>query len=356
MKKYRFLRPWWIVLYCVLIWGIVRLFMVASIPLDTTIEIEEWGSIATSDLYDSIWGIDRLRLKRYIRNNQEVLTPLQPWSYSFSWTYTPEEVVEVFAEWPSQEYDRITVLEWRSVFDTDRLLADKWWAEPWEYRAFVENSEIIDRYIQRYPFLTQAQEDRWWLDTLEWYLYPNTYFIDREGNVIDQLVYLQLESFAKRIWEPYWAQLAGLSDQLASLWYQFTLTTHWALILASVIEKEERVDTNKPLIASIFYNRLNDGMRIDADITLCYGLEVPYETCTPRVIWTNIRDASNPYNTRAVGWLPPTPISSVTSASISALLDATPSDFYYYLHDQQGQIHTARNLPEHNQNKSKYIN
>ena len=53
----------------------------------------------------------------------------------------------------------------------------------------------------------------------------------------------------------------------------FRLSTYAVLILASVIEKEERFEPNRPAIAGVFFNRLDNGMRIDADITLCYGLK-----------------------------------------------------------------------------------
>ncbi len=71
-------------------------------------------------------------------------------------------------------------------------------------------------------------------------------------------------------------------------------------MLASIIEKEERYGPNRPTIASVFFNRLETGMRIDADISLCYGLGKGYENCTPEVIVENLYDASNVYNTRAV--------------------------------------------------------
>jgi UPF0755 protein len=72
------------------------------------------------------------------------------------------------------------------------------------------------------------------------------------------------------------------------------------MTLASIIEKEERVDENKDEIASVFLNRLVSNMRIDADISLCYGLAEPYDECPPSVIVENLQDTSNPYNTRAV--------------------------------------------------------
>ncbi len=72
------------------------------------------------------------------------------------------------------------------------------------------------------------------------------------------------------------------------------------MILASIVEKEERSNSQRPAVASVFYNRLQDGMRIDADISLCYGLAQPYSACTPDVIVENLQDNTNLYNTRAV--------------------------------------------------------
>jgi UPF0755 protein len=71
--------------------------------------------------------------------------------------------------------------------------------------------------------------------------------------------------------------------------------------LASVVEKEERNTKNKPTVAGIFINRLANGMRLDADITLCYGLHEAYETCIPSMIARKVSDKTNIYNTRQVG-------------------------------------------------------
>jgi UPF0755 protein len=179
--------------------------------------------------------------------------------------------------------------------------------------------------------------------------------LDPTKDTIDQLVYLQLEAFQERIRSVYGEQLTSLTISLKSKGYTFSLSSYGALVLASVIEKEESVDANKPLIASIFFNRLESGMRLDADITLCYGFQEPYETCTPARIVENLQDTANPYNTRAVAGLPPTPISTVHASSIQALFDAPKTDYLFYLHNAQGQIFPATTNAEHNLNKSKEL-
>lgn len=290
-----------------------------------------------------------------MRGEAERLTAIAPWTYWFDWSYSFEEIIEVFLQWPVQQYTRITILEWWSSFDTDVHLYQQWIADFWAYRAFIENQDIIDRYVQRYPFLAQVVSEHWSLSSLEWYLFPDTYFIDPELHFIDQLVYAQLEEFRKRIRVPYGDQIVAINDRLQTLWFTFSLSSYELLKLAAIIEKEERIPANRVRIASVFFNRLNDGMRIDADISLCYGLWMTHRQCTPSVIGAHVRDASNPYNTRAVAWLWPTPISSVTPSSIRAVLDAVRSEYYYYLHDASGQIHFARTLSEHNNNISKYL-
>lgn len=114
--------------------------------------------------------------------------------------------------------------------------------------------------------------------------------------------------------------------------------------LASIIEKEERSQSNKPTIAGIFLNRIENNMRIDADITLCYGLHQGYEKCTPNLIARSIKDATNLYNTRVHSGLTPGPIASPSEETIAALLAFIRTDYLYYLHDAQGQIWYASDL------------
>ena len=114
--------------------------------------------------------------------------------------------------------------------------------------------------------------------------------------------------------------------------------------LASIIEKEERNPINKPRVVGIFLNRIQQGMRIDADITLCYGLHQGYEKCKPDLIVRSLKDTTNLYNTRVHSGLTPGPISSPSLETILAVLNVEKTSNLYYLHDMQGNIRYATDL------------
>lgn len=356
MKKNRFFKPWWLVIYLLLalfLWNRISGFGDGwdLKNLDTEVSIAEWESI--SKVFDSVAsGLKKTRLKMYHRNNPDALEVLQPGTYLFSGSYDFSSFFALLNEWPALSYQSLTLLEWWSIYDIDLRLTEKEYIDQWAYIEFVSDQEIISKYKDRFEFLQLA----WPIDTLEWYLYPETYFVDQELDLIDQLVLLQLETYKTKIWTPYADQIKWLSNALQWMWFEFVLSPHAALKLASVIEKEERVDENKPKIASVFFNRLNQWTRIDADITLCYGLQESYRECTPEVIVRNLDDETNLYNTRRNNWLPPGPIANIHVSSMEAVLDAQKSDFEFYLHDTDGQIHLSETLSEHNQNKSKYLN
>lgn len=78
-------------------------------------------------------------------------------------------------------------------------------------------------------------------------------------------------------------------------------------------------------------------------IFLCYGLEITYDKCRENIV-SNLHNTTNPYNkVRANYWLPPTPISSPTFETISALLNYQKTDYLFYLHGSDGQIYYGKN-------------
>jgi UPF0755 protein len=291
-----------------------------------------------SQIFGKLTTSEQFRIKAYLATHKSIdFSKLEPGTYSFSGNYTRRGLIDTILAGPSNKYVKITVLEGRSIYDIDASLAKKGISMPGDYVALVTDPTIIVKYQSKYPFLQNIN-----LESLEGFLYPDTYNVDAGDSSIDQLVYLQLETFKKRVRTSYESEIS--KDKR----YQ-------TMIMASIIEKEERNDANKATVAGIFYKRLAGGMKLDADITLCYGLHQGYEACTPSVIARNLDDTSNPYNTRANRGLVPQPICNPSVESILAALHPQTSNYLFYLHDNQGIIHYGSTIDEHNTNKRAYL-
>ncbi|HCB51657.1 TPA: hypothetical protein DEP21_03725 [Patescibacteria group bacterium] len=124
---------------------------------------------------------------------------------------------------------------------------------------------------------------------MEGFLYPDTYSVDKDKNILDQLVYLQLQAFKTKVWD-------AVEDQALS----FDLSWYDTIKMASIVEKEEKSSKNKPTVAGILIKRFQLGTLIGADISLCYFFEKPYKECTPSFIGQHVSDTNNPYNTRTL--------------------------------------------------------
>ncbi len=165
---------------------------------------------------------------------------------------------------------------------------------------------------------------------LEGQLFPDTYFV-KDGISAKGLVDILHKNFVKK---------AGEVDKES-------------LIIASLVERETKGDSEKPVVAGIIKKRLAAGWPLELDATVQYFLG------KPGAWWPNTtlldRKLSSPYNTYLHPGLPPAPIGNPGLASINAAKNPESSPYWFYLHDKQGGIHYGATLQEHNQNIAKYI-
>lgn len=176
----------------------------------------------------------------------------------------------------------------------------------------------------------------------EGYLYPDTYIISTNWTG-DQLAELLHETFETKTIE-----LKKQAETKGMKWDD-------VVILASILEREINIKEDKPIVAGIYWRRLNTpGWRLQTDATIQYA-KGNYGNWWPQVTRDDYSDFNSSYNTYLVDGLPPTPISNPSVETINAIINYEDSEYWYYISDSQGITRFAKNLAAHNSNIDVYL-
>ncbi|MFW5640749.1 MAG: endolytic transglycosylase MltG, partial [Thermodesulfobacteriota bacterium] len=219
---------------------------------------------------------------------------------------------------------RLTVPEGYTIQQIDSLAAEAGLLKPGVLFAAATDAEFVRK---------QGIE----AETLEGYLFPDTYHFPK-GVTAETLIQTMLDHFYS-VFSGDWKERAEALD----------LSIHEVVTLASIIEKETGVPEERPLIASVFHNRLKRKMRLQSDPTVIYGAE-NYEGDLTR----QHLDTATPYNTYRTAGLPPGPIANPGEASLRATLFPAESNYLYFVSRGDSTHQFSTNLADHNRAVRKY--
>ena len=173
--------------------------------------------------------------------------------------------------------------------------------------------------------------------TFEGYLFPDTYHFPRAASA-EEIITTMVERL-RQIFLPDWKSQAE----------KIGFTIHQTLTLASIIEKETGAAFERPLISSVFHNRLKKGMRLETDPTVIYGLKDFDGNLTRKHLRTR-----TPYNTYKIKGLPPGPIASPGAESIKAALFPADTNYLFFVSKKDTTHHFSATFAEHNRAVRKY--
>lgn len=174
-------------------------------------------------------------------------------------------------------------------------------------------------------------------DSFEGYLFPDTYLFPRE--VSAETMVAVMHARFRNVFTSEWARRAA----------ELGFSVHDTVTLASIIEKETGDPAERPLISSVFHNRLKRGMRLETDPTVIYGIEGFDGNLTRRHLST-----PTAYNTYIIRGLPPGPIASPGRASLHAALYPVSTDYLFFVSRNDGTHAFSTTLDDHNRAVRRY--
>lgn len=187
-----------------------------------------------------------------------------------------------------------------------------------------------------YTFLEEIPKDR--KNPLEGYLFPDTYEFSKDATGI-QIIEKMLQRFDKAFKEEYYARAKELNMSIDEV-----------VILASVVEREARVSSDRPIIAGVFYNRLKKNMKLESCATVQYVLGER----KPRLLYSDL-EVESQYNTYKHVGLPIGPIASFGEDSLKATLYPEETEYLFFVAKNDGSHVFSQTLNEHNIAKKRVL-
>ena len=250
-------------------------------------------------------------------------TKLQAGEFRFPFGQKPLEVLKFLSLAEPVSYS-ITIPEGLNAAEIAKIFAADGWCDEQQFLQLVGDEKRIKEFG-----LTAGT-------SLEGFLFPDTYIFTKEISGADTVISIMLAHFQK-VWAE---EVEGIEPPP---------DVDKTIILASIVEKETAEPSERPLIAGVFHNRLERGMRLQSDPTVVYGVPDYDGVITKTHLLT-----STPYNTYTLPGLPVGPISNPGREAIRAVLYPEKSSNLYFVSKNDGTHQFSANLAEHNRAVRKY--
>ncbi len=242
---------------------------------------------------------------------------------------------EIFSILENPDYENIinyklTIKEGSTILDVAEAFADLLDVSNEEIIATWANQDYLESLIEKYWFIDESILDEDILYPLEGYLFPETYYISEEDMTVESITQLSLDKMDM--------MLSSYQEEIEKMGW----TPHQFLTFASIVERESLFDEDRPIIAGVFINRLNTGMKLQSDVTVNYawqktGVKLTY----------NLLEIDSRYNTYKYNGLPVGPISTVSEATMEACIYYTEHDYLFFFADEEGNVYYSRTYDEH---------
>lgn len=289
-----------------------------------TVTIEPGEGFRTTALKLNDLGLIQSPLRfRLLARFSGVHRKIKAGEYQFYGTMTPRQIINTLVEGKVLLY-RVTIPEGFTLQQIAQTVAQAGFGDADTFYRLATDPEVV-------------REQKLEGESLEGYLFPDTYYFPKnfpQEKIIDAMT----QRFRDDISDAWLARADTLN-----------LTLHQVVTLASIIEKETGTPAERPLIASVFHNRLKKGMRLETDPTVIYGIKDFDGNLTRKHLRT-----PTPYNTYVIKGLPPGPIASPGHAALEAALYPAETDYLFFVSRKDRTHQFSSNLEDHREAVRKY--
>ena len=261
--------------------------------------------------------------------------------YTLNRNMNVKEIVNTLEGNVKSEEITITIPEGKHIEEVAEIISSKINMSKEDILLYWQNEEVLNSLIDKYWFLTDVIKKEGIRYSLEGYFFPDTYSILKESKIED-ITYKMLDKMDE--------VLSKYKEEISNSKF----SVHEILTLASIVEHEAILDSDRPMIAGVFINRLDKSMKLQSCATVGYAInewKLSYD-------YSDLQTDS-PYNTYFYEGLPIGPGNMPGELSIEAVLRPTKHDYYYFLanvNDKDSKkTYYSKTYSEHRQKCVKYL-